>query len=352
MMSGVYGEVAERASAFWPPLYPYMLAGIYSTLGYSPEAVRMLQAGLGAVLPLTLFLAARRLVTLRTARLASLGAAVFPFFIVFGAWLIAESLFFALSGVVLWISAELQHRQRLSKAILLGGALGLAALAKPTILMQIPFLALWFFTSLKQPLRWRFLSAAIALFTFVLIVSPWTARNYAALGRFVPISTNGGYTFYGANNANAFGGHYEHFPTRDFSLNEADEQSMFYQQGLSWILENPQPFIRLTGEKFRRLISPLSVASSPQDMQVPFANSVYVGYGAFLLLAAAGIVLSLSLWRQFMLLYVPILGVVVSTFIFYGDARYLLPAIPSILVFACLVVDQGLTRLSHRVTRG
>lgn len=337
LAGGAYGEQIGQPSAFWPPLYPYVLAAIYAIFGYDLMVARVIQAIIGAVLPLTVFLAGHHLGETKLARWASLGAVVYPYLVYFGAWLVAESLFFALSGMSLWMGAKLQQRPSYRRAVFLGLLIGLAALAKPTILMQLPFMVIWFLLCLR-PVRLprRFLLGVATALVVLLTVMPWTVRNYRAFGHPVLISTNGGYTFYGANNGNAFGGHYEHFPPRIVGLSEAEEQAEFYRLGTTWISENPGQFAWLTAQKFRRLASPLSVASAEQDFYVPGSWFVYLSYSVFLLVAFYGLLVSLRRWRQFFLLYIPILGVIVSTFLFYGDARYTLPAVPSLLFFGVM----------------
>lgn len=154
--------------------------------------------------------------------------------------------------------------------------------------------------------------------------------------KLVLVSTNGGYTFYGANNPHAFGGHYENFPPRIAGLNEAEEQSEYYRRAMSWIEEHPGQFAWLVTQKYKRLLSPLSVASSKEDFRIPYSWAIYGGYSLFLLAALYGLVLSLRRWREFFLLYTPILGVVTSTLLFYGDVRYSLPAVPALLFFAAM----------------
>ncbi|HNP71193.1 MAG TPA: glycosyltransferase family 39 protein [Kouleothrix sp.] len=350
LATGVYGEFAGHPSTFWPPLFPFVLAAIYGAFGYHLWLARLLLAALGAVLPLCTFLAIERLGLPRTARWASLATALYPFLIYFGAWLIAESLYFALMGLVLWLSVRLQQRPSYGGAALLGLAIGLAALAKPTILFQLPFVAIWFVCCLAGAgMSRRLALGAVAALALALALMPWTARNYALLGRPVLISTNGGYTFYGANNADAFGGHYENFPPRIAGLDEAQEQSAYYGLASSWIREHPAQFAWLVGQKFKRLVSPLSVASSPHDFAVPGSALIYLGYSLFLLLSLAGLVLSLKRWRTLFVFYIPLLGVIVSTLLFYGDARYTLPAVPSLLLFACLGAEAAVRRARRGV---
>ncbi len=330
-----YVEINGRASAFWPPLYPLFLAAVHGLFGHSLLIPRLLQALLGSLLPVAVYLAARRISGDRVAWIAALGLALYPYLIYFGAWLIAEALFFALFGLLLWIAVRLRDSGRDREAILFGVLLGLCALTKPAILFQLPFLALWFFLGLT---RRRARAAALAALALAATLTPWTIRNALVFERFVPISTNAGYTLYGANNPDAFGGHAEDFPLRLWDLSETAEQDVYLRQAAAWIRAHPDAFARLAVRKVRRLFLPLSIASSPGAFPIPGAALIHVLYFVFLALAAAGLFLSLARWRDYLLFYAPVAGVLSSAIVFYGDARYLLPAAPSLCLFAALSV--------------
>lgn len=335
-----YAEVAGSPSTFWPPLYPMYLALIYGVFGHQLIVARLFQAVLGALLPMFVYLAIERLQHPWIARWVALGLVIYPYLVYFGAWLIAESLFFALFGAILWLGARMQQRPAKSTATLLGVVLGLTALAKPTLLMQLPLFAIWFLWCLPGSFIQRFKLGLLTALVTCAVIAPWTLRNYALLRAFVPISTNGGYTFYGANNPNAFGGHYENFPSRLAGLDEAQEQSEYYHMGMNWIQSNPARFAWLVSQKLIRLASPLSVASSPKDFAVPGEVIIRAGYSLFLIAAFAGLLVSLRQWRRYFLFYIPVLGVLISTVLFYGDARYLLPAVPSLLLFSALALER------------
>ncbi|MBX9602153.1 MAG: glycosyltransferase family 39 protein [Bryobacteraceae bacterium] len=330
-----YVESNGRPSAFWPPLYPLFLAAVYGVFGHSLLIPRLLQALLGALLPMAVYASARPFTGDRVAWIAALGLAFYPYLIYFGAWLIAEALFFALFGLLLGTAARLRDGGRDRDALLLGGFLGLCALAKPAVLFQIPFLALWL--GLGLPSR-QGRAAALAALALAACLAPWTVRNALVFERFVPVSTNAGYTFYGANNPDAFGGHAEDFPPRHWELSETAEQDAYLRAATAWIADHPGEFARLAVRKLRRLFLPLSVASSPHEFPLPGAALIHAVYFAFLALAAAGLLLSLARWRDYLLFYAPLAGVVTSAVVFYGDARYLLPAAPSLCLFAALAI--------------
>jgi len=124
-------------------------------------------------------------------------------------------------------------------------------------------------------------------------------------------------------------------------------EDTYYAEAWGWIRSNPGAFARLLIPKYRRLFSPLSVASYLEDYDVPGASALYIIYGVFLLAAGCGALIVWPNWRRIGLFYAPLAGVILSVGLFYGDVRYTLPMAPSLVVFAAVTVDKVLTRLSR-----
>ncbi|MBN1886771.1 MAG: glycosyltransferase family 39 protein [Thermoflexales bacterium] len=343
-----FGYSSGVLTTFWPPLYPAWLAGLYSILGYNLLAARLAQAFWGAVAAGAVFEASRRLLGEDVGGLAGLGMALYPYQVYFGAWLIAEAMYMALLVLVVLAVIMLQERCTWVGFAGLGGLLGLGILAKPATLMLVPFLVLWIVLSFPfRPLLERLGYGLIVLLVLGGVVLPWTVRNWAVFRSFVLVSTNGGYTFYGANNAQAFGGHREGFPPHLQGLAEPEADKEYYRLGMEWIRQHPADFARLAGRKLARLVSPLSVASYEQDYPLPYAWLVKGVYWAFLLLALGGAALSLPRWRELFVFYALIGRVLAGTIIFYGDVRYTLPMAPALLVFASIALMAAWARLGR-----
>jgi 4-amino-4-deoxy-L-arabinose transferase-like glycosyltransferase len=348
LTTGEYGELAGRPAAFWPPLYPLFLAAVYSIFGYHLLVARLVQALLGAGAVVAVYAAARTVLGRPIARLAGLGGALYPYLVYFGNWLISEALYLLLLALALWVMARQQRRSSQRGLAGLGVLFGLAILAKPAAIFMLPLVVCWALVAPPDaPLPARLGRASLVLLVTALVVSPWTVRNYRAFDAFIPVSTNGGYTFYGANNAQAFGGHREGFPPPLPGLSDPEAQDEYYRRGLEWIAEHPADFARLALSKLARLFSPLSVASWETDYPLPTALDCLVRglYGAFLITAFGGALLGLRRWRALFPFYIPILSVLASAVVFYGDTRYTLPMVPSLLIFAALAVSSASERL-------
>jgi 4-amino-4-deoxy-L-arabinose transferase-like glycosyltransferase len=200
-----------RPTAFRPPGYPYMLAGIYRLAGVDRAPVerrvrvaRIAGAVLGTLTVALVGLLALALWGRRTAVIAGALTALYVPLITVGATVMSEPLF-----VVLMLAALLavvRHRQsahRLRFALLGGVLAGLAILTRANALvLLLPFaLAVW---DGRPRLGRAALGPPLALVAVALLtVAPWTVRNAVVLHSFVPVSTQLGSALAGTYNDQA-----------------------------------------------------------------------------------------------------------------------------------------------------
>jgi uncharacterized membrane protein len=192
---------AETGSptAFRPPAWPYLLAGVYEATGERWTAGRLTAAVLGALAVLLVYLVAAQLFGRRTGLVAGWVAAVFPPLVFLSGSLVAESLFVVLVLAALFATLRARAGPRvLPWAALAGVACGLAALTRTNGLVLIAAVAVGLAASSgfkQRGLRARALLApAVAVLAAALTIAPWTIRNAVVLDAFVPVSTQGGYT--------------------------------------------------------------------------------------------------------------------------------------------------------------
>jgi 4-amino-4-deoxy-L-arabinose transferase-like glycosyltransferase len=189
-------------SAFRAPGYPLVLGGVYALTGDSVEAGRYLNAVLGAVGVLLLYLVAARIFSRRVGLVAAGLMAVYPPLAFQSLELYSEPLFICLMLGAVLAALSFRDDPRLRWAILCGVLVGLAALTRQNGVLLIPILAL----ALWLPPRRRGASLAapaIAVLTAVLLIAPWTVRNYVVFNEFVPLTTGGGFNLGGVYNEEA-----------------------------------------------------------------------------------------------------------------------------------------------------
>lgn len=199
-------ELVARPTAYRPPAYPYLLAGVRTVGGWvglgTVSAGRIFQALLGTLAAGLIGLLAGRVWNRRVGLIALGLAAIDLPLILVGGTLISETLFVTL--VLGALCAALAHRRHGSgwRWLVLAGVLtGLAALTRTNglvLLLPVALLA----RSPGQSLRSRPWLGSVALLVgcTLLTVAPWTVRNAVLLGHFVPVSTETGGTLVGTYN--------------------------------------------------------------------------------------------------------------------------------------------------------
>lgn len=192
MALGHFGE-----QPFWqPPLYPHFLGALYALFGPSFTLPRLVQAALGATLCLLIFRLGR-VFSPAVGYLAAGLAACYGPFIFFEAELLPPALALVLNLLALW--ALLWAVEGRAQRLLLPGFLfGLSALCVANVLAFVPVAALWL-VWLRGGRAGRRVGA-LWLGT-ALAIAPVTLRNYWVGGDWVLISSNAGLNFYIGNNA-------------------------------------------------------------------------------------------------------------------------------------------------------
>jgi hypothetical protein len=180
---------------FYPPVYPYFLAAIYGVAG-SFEVARWVQAAVGALLVPAVGMAGARAFSPRVGLWAAAVAAFYPDLVWFSVHFWSETVFL----VLLWWGMErllaADEGGAASVAAAAGLLWGAAILTRETILYFVPLAAAWL--AWRGQGRARAQGAAFFL-AAVLVVAPWTYRNWAVFHAFIPVSTAGGQNLFQGN---------------------------------------------------------------------------------------------------------------------------------------------------------
>ena len=180
---------------FYPPVYPYFLALIYGLAG-TFEAARWTQAALGALLVPAVGLAGARAFSPRAGMWAAAVAALYPEIVWFSVHFWSETVFMVLLwwGIERLLAADASDGP--GRAVAAGVLWGIAILTRETVLYFVPLAALWLATRPGSTARVR---AAAFLAAALLVVGPWTYRNWLEFHYFVPVSTAGGQNLFQGN---------------------------------------------------------------------------------------------------------------------------------------------------------
>ncbi len=211
-------DLTWQPTAYRMPLTPLFLAGTYEVLGVRPFAARILLAFLGAGACATLVFSCGTAFGRRRGYTAGFAAgvlaAVDPFLVMNQTLILLEPLH--VLGVALSVWAALSYRKspsrvRLALVAAVGGLLtanrpdGFAyalLLAAAVSVPPDPDRALTDerYAGALGRLSSRLKNAAVVSAAVLLVLGPWTVRNYRAVHAFVPLTTASGDLLLGANN--------------------------------------------------------------------------------------------------------------------------------------------------------
>jgi 4-amino-4-deoxy-L-arabinose transferase-like glycosyltransferase len=191
-------------TALVPPLYPYILAGIFKLFGlYTPLAAfvaLLLNSILSALTCIPVYGVAREASGDRLARWAALGWAIYPFAVYFSAARVWD---YALTSLLFtccfWWAMRLHRALRMRTWLLFGLVFGIGALANPSIASMLPFLLLIAVHRARQIGIPSFKRAMVAFAAFVLTILPWAVRNQRVLHMTSPLRDGFWLEFYAGN---------------------------------------------------------------------------------------------------------------------------------------------------------
>jgi Tfp pilus assembly protein PilF/4-amino-4-deoxy-L-arabinose transferase-like glycosyltransferase len=380
------GDLVGREAYFHSsPLYPYLMALVYSVFGDSFTALRILQFLFGSVNCVLIYLLTRRVAPWAPAAplAAGVAAALYGTLAFFDGDLLMIPLVLTFTcASLLLLTFLVDPEAKIDEgsatmprgwkppllALASGVLLGMAGLGKPNVLLFAPFALIWIFTGFAGlagfgrsfvARRWP----AAILFTIgcVAAVTPITLRNYAVSNDFVLVSSNAGVNFYIGNNEKAEGIYMlppesgldntrlylssreaAETATGRESLKPSEVSAFWTSQALDFFRERPGDALALLGHKFRLFWNHYEIPNHHNKYfltihYTPFLSVLFVGFKLVAPLAVMGIVLAVMTlaYSAVMRLYLGFVVVyMVSLVPFFITARYRLPVVPFLIIFA------------------
>jgi len=347
---------------FQGPLYSYFLAVLYAVFGHNYIVSRLVQIILGALTVLLVFRLAERHFSSHISLLAGLICALYGPLIYYSNQLLIPTLYILLLILSLFYIDKLRTDPTLRNFVSSGLLLGLSALARPNVLLFIPFLLIWFYFFRRFDLK------LIAMFFlgFLLMVLPVTIRNYVVSGDFVLISSQGGVAFYMGNNPEATGftgwvpgtsrdwwGEGKHQTDRiaeetaGKSLKPSEISNYWFGRAFDEMSKLPGVWLQLFGRKIRYLFSGYEI-SDTEDIYYERKSSILLSlllwngiikfpFGLLMPLAFTGLIISFRKSEQ-SLLWLFQLAYVFSILLYFVTARYRLPLVPVFAIWAAVGV--------------
>jgi 4-amino-4-deoxy-L-arabinose transferase-like glycosyltransferase len=372
-------RVRGKPSAFRPPGYPYLLAGVYKVTGKRWTGGLVLAALLGTLIVLLLYLVAAWAFDRRVALVAAGLAAVFPPLVGLSASLLSEPLFVVIElGLVAAVLAYRRQPRIWPWAAAAGLLAGLGALTRANGLLLVVPAAIGVWTARPLLSRRAFAAPTAVVLVALVAVVPWTVRNTVVMDHFLPGTTQTGFALAGAYNDESRTDRETparwHNPagTRDYrplylkrGIDEVELDSDLRSKAVDYVGDHPGYVPKALWWNTLRLFD---LAASNRDDATGLRHergltvaedriARYTGYAA-LALALAGIALLLRMPRGrrgplFMWLVPPLM--IVGAMFILGNARYRAPLDPFTVLLAAIALiaawDLRPARLRPRPAR-
>lgn len=198
------------------PGYPLLLAGIYLVFGQMFPAAVLAQCLIGSLVCVVMYYLGKQVFGSWVGYIAAFIGAVHPLLIWYSPRLRYEPLLTLLLALAILWSLKVQDSRSLKDAFLMGLFFGAAALiSQIVILLPVAlFVVFLWLTAHKSTLIKPFV---VALLTMIIIIIPWTIRNYQVSGRIIPVHSGGVTQFVTGNYEFE---HYHEAPLQSVKLGE------------------------------------------------------------------------------------------------------------------------------------
>ncbi|MHB8840408.1 MAG: ArnT family glycosyltransferase [Candidatus Aquicultor sp.] len=186
--------IQGQPTAFYAPTYPFYLVALYYIFGFSTKVGVMSQMIMAvATIPL-IYLLGMRLYGRVEGAIASLIYAVSPQIIHYNIILTSETLFFVLEIClsILIVGIFKKDRPSLWMLAVTGLVFGVTYLCRQTVIFLPALIVLGLWLRFKDNgYSWLLKSTGVFLVAAVLLIVPWTVRNYMVFGEPVFSTTTG-----------------------------------------------------------------------------------------------------------------------------------------------------------------
>lgn len=197
---GFVGEPGGEPILWRAPLYPAFLAIVYALFGEENVwAILIAHALLDGMTATLVWWIGSQLYGETVGVLAAIGFASYPLSAYYTGRFMPEPLFTLVLAGTSAAMMKAVHSGKVVHFSVVGALVALAALIKPVALGFAPFLVLYLLYRGRQELRRAVLHSVVLMVSFVVVVMPWTLRNYAVTGTFIPVATGVGYSLWSGN---------------------------------------------------------------------------------------------------------------------------------------------------------
>jgi 4-amino-4-deoxy-L-arabinose transferase-like glycosyltransferase len=200
--------VHTGATAWFTPIYPYLVAGIFKLWGiYSDKShiiIETLNCASSALTIIPIYAIGKRTFG-RGVALASSWTWVFlPTALYFPiVWVWDTSVTALLFALIFWATLAIRTERRVPFWAGYGALCVVGVLTNPSVLAPLPFLAVWLVLDARKRRSPWVLPVGVATLVFVVGLIPWTVRNHEVFGKVIVLRSNFGLELWLGNNPQA-----------------------------------------------------------------------------------------------------------------------------------------------------
>ena len=250
-------------TAWEPPLYPYLIGGVFKVFGIYTDAsaivLLLINSVFSALTCIPIFLIGKRCFSEKVAVWSAWLWALLPPCMYWAVrWTWETALSALLVSVLCWFTLELEEWDGLQPWIGFGVLWGVAALNSPSLLAFLPASGLWAWYRRRKRGKRSLAGVVVASLMFAACVAPWLVRNQRTFHRVIFIRDNFGAELRLGNGPGADGTwmFYLH-PTQNVvamqqyqAMGEIHYVAMRARQAEDFIAENPGRFVWLSVKRF------------------------------------------------------------------------------------------------------
>jgi 4-amino-4-deoxy-L-arabinose transferase-like glycosyltransferase len=321
----LYGEI----NTYIAPGTPFLLSIIYKLFGVKYIFARMAFCLMGAATCLIIYAIGNYLAGERIGLSAAAALAVYPMHIYLSLHFLTEIPWGFFMAIAILLALYMQDTGRMVFSALFGVLVGITAYIRPVSILFFPVFAvllLVYYHPITKKILFKYIMAPVLL--FILVIAPWTIRNYIVTDHFVLMSTNGGFTFWDGNNDRSFtdpefmgGGDSDIIKAPEFgdiwNINDPfKREQKAYSVALDAIRRHINELPKLEAMKLYRLVSPF------YDTPNRIFNIVGGSSWAILFPFSVVGILSAARDRRYIPMHTLVLMTIIVSLVWFGSYRY------------------------------
>ncbi len=365
------GEVFRDGPFFRAPLYPWFLGLLLKLFGDGLLLPRIVQAGLGALTTGLTFAIGRRAFDFRVGLVAALLVAVNWVLIYFDGELLIPTLAIPLNLGALYVSLGLAQDPSRRRAATAGVLWGVAALARPNVLLFLPLLFAWLLLRRDEAGRRPWAAALCLTLGTLAPILPVTTYNRVAGDDWVLVSSQAGVNLWIGNNPQSDGstaivpgtrpgwwdGFFDSIALAEESegrrLKPSEVSAHYSGKARDWLLDEPGAALGHLLWKLRLFWTDWELGNNADVRFFAFRFSGLLrwlppSFGLLGPLAVVGLWLSLRGGRRQFPLWGFTLTYVFSVVLFFVCARFRAPVLPLFAVFGAAALVAAFESLRAR----